>query len=191
MEGEGEPCPKCGQGTLWRSDAAASGPSRAARATRLRLHPPHRPAAAGAAALRGRVPKNGDGHLVARRARRTGNVFYGCSRYPSCDFTTNDEPLGALHDADDGPDRAARRAWLCLRCGAAIPLPDATADPVGRRWPAARPTRPRWHRRAPRRARRPSAAAGLPRTRREAAPASPPARRLDPRASRRRRRDGR
>ena len=28
-------------------------------------------------------PKNGDGHLVARRARRTGNVFWGCSATPS------------------------------------------------------------------------------------------------------------
>ena len=28
-------------------------------------------------------PKNGDGHLVARRARRTGNVFWGAPRTPS------------------------------------------------------------------------------------------------------------
>ena len=48
-------------------------------------------------------PKNKDGHLVPRRARRTGNVFWGCSNYPRCDFTTNHEPLGGLHDADDGP----------------------------------------------------------------------------------------
>ncbi len=64
--------------------------------------------------------------LVARRARRTGNVFWGCSAYPKCDFTTNDEPTGALHDAhDDGKGAVARKGeeGICLTCGAAVPLP--------------------------------------------------------------------
>ena len=46
---------------------------------------------------------------MPRRARRTGNVFWGCSKYPKCDYTTNDEPLGGLHDADDGPIGAQGR----------------------------------------------------------------------------------
>ena len=37
-----------------------------------------------------------------RRARRTGNVFYGCSNYPKCDFTTNHEPVGAVGDEEVG-----------------------------------------------------------------------------------------
>src|SRR5664280_461153 len=30
-----------------------------------------------------------EGHLVTRRARRTGSLFWGCSRYPKCDYTTS------------------------------------------------------------------------------------------------------
>jgi DNA topoisomerase-1 len=62
-------------------------------------------------------PKNKDGILVPRRARRTGNVFWGCSKYPKCDFTTNLEPLGGLHDADDGPLARKGEAAICLICG--------------------------------------------------------------------------
>jgi hypothetical protein len=84
-------------------------------------------------------PKNGDGHLVARRARRTGNVFWGCSAYPKCDFTTNHEPIGALHDLDEGP--VARRAdgsTICLKCGAAVEIPPGI-DPIGAKLPGGPP----------------------------------------------------
>jgi ssDNA-binding Zn-finger/Zn-ribbon topoisomerase 1 len=64
-------------------------------------------------------PKNKDGHLVPRRARRTGNVFWGCSHYPRCDYTTNFEPLGGLHDVDDGPLARKDTAAVCLVCGSA------------------------------------------------------------------------
>ena len=62
-------------------------------------------------------PKNKDGLLVPRRARRTGNVFWGCAKYPKCDFTTNFEPLGGVHDADDGPLARKGEAAICLACG--------------------------------------------------------------------------
>ena len=81
-------------------------------------------------------PKNGDGHLVARRARRTGNVFWGCSNYPRCDFTTNDEPTGAIHDAhSDGKGAVVRRGdtGLCMTCGAEVALP--AGELVGQRLP--------------------------------------------------------
>ncbi|CAN5733410.1 hypothetical protein BH24CHL5_BH24CHL5_04720 [soil metagenome] len=61
--------------------------------------------------------------MTARRALRTGSVFLGCSRYPKCDFTSSREPLGALHDADDGPVAREGEAGICLRCGAQIDLP--------------------------------------------------------------------
>ena len=62
---------------------------------------------------------------MARRARRTGNVFYGCSKYPRCSYTTNFEPVGANHDVDGGPvARKADGSGLCLRCGAPVELPD-------------------------------------------------------------------
>jgi hypothetical protein len=71
-------------------------------------------------------PKNHDGHLVPRRARRTGNVFWGCSNYPKCDYTTNNEPLGGLHDTDEGPIARKGEAAICLVCGSTIEVgPDA------------------------------------------------------------------
>jgi DNA topoisomerase-1 len=87
-----------------------------------------------------RCPTCGQGHLVPRRARRTGNVFWGCSRYPKCDFTTSFEPLGAVHDADDGPvARAADGTPRCLACGAPIELHDGDASAVGQRLPGGEP----------------------------------------------------
>ena len=39
-------------------------------------------------------PKCGEGDLVVKRARRRGgNLFYGCNRYPACDFTVGQRPL--------------------------------------------------------------------------------------------------
>jgi DNA topoisomerase-1 len=73
------------------------------------------------------------GKLATRRARRTGSLFWGCSRYPKCDYTTSHEPLGALHDADEGPvARGAGDAAICLVCGATVEVP-AGEDIVGKR----------------------------------------------------------
>jgi len=74
-----------------------------------------------------------------RRARRTGNVFYGCSRYPRCDFTTNLEPLGAVHDADAGAVALKDESGMCLRCGASVDLPGDRADLPGRTLPGGPP----------------------------------------------------
>jgi DNA topoisomerase-1 len=62
------------------------------------------------------------GHLTTRRARRTGSLFWGCSRYPNCSYTTSHEPVGAVHDVDNGPVGRNGEAALCLVCGAAIGL---------------------------------------------------------------------
>jgi hypothetical protein len=64
---------------------------------------------------------------VPRRARRTGNVFWGCSNYPKCDFTTNFEPLGGVHDADQGPLARKGETAICLKCGSTS---EASADDV-------------------------------------------------------------
>jgi len=72
------------------------------------------------------------GHLVTRRARRTGSLFWGCSRYPTCRFTTSHEPLGAVHDADDGPVGRAGDAAICLVCGAPVNV-SGVDDLVGKR----------------------------------------------------------
>lgn len=37
-------------------------------------------------------PKCGQGEIIERKSRR-GRIFYGCSRYPACDFTLWDKPV--------------------------------------------------------------------------------------------------
>jgi DNA topoisomerase-1 len=39
-----------------------------------------------------KCPKCGVGDLAERKARR-GNVFWGCTNYPKCDFTSNYKPV--------------------------------------------------------------------------------------------------
>ncbi len=144
LEGEGEPCPQCGEGVL-TTKRGRFGPflgcSRYPECGYIKREGPPPP---DQLPFEVTCPKNADGHLVARRARRTGNVFWGCSAYPKCDFTTNDEPTGAIHDADDaahaeGRGAVARRgeAGICLTCGAAIELPDGPL--VGLRLPGGPP----------------------------------------------------
>lgn len=40
-----------------------------------------------------KCPKCGEGTIVERKSKR-GTVFYGCDKYPSCDFTLWNEPTG-------------------------------------------------------------------------------------------------
>ena len=131
--GEGETCPQCGEGTLVGKSGRFGpfvGCSRYPDCNYIRKEGPPPP---DPLPFEVTCPKNRDGHLVARRARRTGNVFYGCSNYPKCDFTTNFEPAGAVHDADEGPvARKADGPGICLICGAEVPLPEGI-DLVGAR----------------------------------------------------------
>ena len=139
LPGTGEPCPKCGEGVLV-SRSGRFGPfvgcSRYPDCDFIQREGPPPPDQLPFEVI---CPKNGDGHLVARRARRTGNVFWGCSAYPKCDFTTNHEPVGATHDADGGPVARRDEGAMCLKCGAAIELPLDGGDLVGRALPGGPP----------------------------------------------------
>jgi DNA topoisomerase I len=115
--GTGEVCPKCGEGTLVGKNGRFGpflGCSRYPDCDYIKKDGPPPPEPLPFEVV---CPKNNDGHLVPRRARRTGNVFWGCSNYPKCDFTTNNEPLGGLHDTDDGPLARKGEVAICLRCG--------------------------------------------------------------------------
>ncbi len=138
LAGVGEPCPQCGEGTLAAKRGRFGsfvGCSRYPDCDYIRRDGPPPPEPLAFEVV---CPKKRDGHLVARRARRTGNVFWGCSKYPACDYTTDHEPCGAVHDADDGPVGRRGDGGLCLRCGAAIELP-APSSSVGLRLPGGPP----------------------------------------------------
>jgi len=124
--GEGEVCPQCGEGTLVGKRGRFGpfvGCSRYPDCTYIRKEGPPPPEPLPFVVT---CPKNNDGQLVPRRARRTGNVFWGCSNYPKCDFTTNFEPVGAIHDADGGPVARHGETGICLHCGADVPLPEGS-----------------------------------------------------------------
>jgi DNA topoisomerase I len=132
MPGEGETCPQCGEGTLVGKNGRYGpfvGCSRYPDCNYIRKEGPPPPDQLPFEVV---CPKNGDGTLVARRARRTGNVFWGCSNYPKCDYTTNFEPVGAVHDADEGPVARKGESGICLKCGADVPLAEGE-DLIGAR----------------------------------------------------------
>lgn len=140
MDGDGEACPTCGEGVLATKRGrfgAFVGCSRYPDCTYIKKDGPPPPDQLPFEVL---CPKNGDGKLVARRVRRTGNVFWGCAKYPKCDYTVNFEPIGATHDAhEDGKGPVARKgeSGLCLACGADVPLPEG--ELVGLRLPGGPP----------------------------------------------------
>ena len=136
--GTGETCPECGTGTLVGKNGRFGpfvGCDRYPDCGYIKREGPEPPPPLPFEVV---CPKNADGKLVPRRARRTGNVFWGCSNYPKCDYTTNHEPIGALHDTDDGPVAKRGEAFMCLKCGAAIEVPD-DAPPVGLKLPGGPP----------------------------------------------------
>jgi DNA topoisomerase-1 len=138
QEGTGETCPKCGVGTLVGKRGRFGpflGCSRYPDCDHIKREGPAPP---DPLPFEVACPKNGDGHLVPRRARRTGNVFWGCSNYPRCDYTTNHEPLGGAHDADDGPLGRKGEAAICLRCGSTSEVPPDEVAP-GERYPGGPP----------------------------------------------------
>ena len=76
LEGDGEACPQCGEGILTTKRGrfgAFVGCSRYPACTYIRRDGPPPPDPLPFEVM---CPKNGDGPLVARRARRTGNVFW-------------------------------------------------------------------------------------------------------------------
>jgi ssDNA-binding Zn-finger/Zn-ribbon topoisomerase 1 len=136
--GEGETCPECGIGTLVGKRGKFGpfvGCDRYPDCGYIKREGPEPPPQLPFEVV---CPKNADGKLMSRRARRTGNVFWGCSNYPKCDYTTNHEPIGAFHDTDDGPVARFGEGFRCLKDGAPIELP-AEGSPIGLKLPGGPP----------------------------------------------------
>ena len=126
VEGVGEVCPECGQGTL----VAQARPLRAFRRllalSRLQVHPQDRPAAA-RAARHSRSPAPSAARATWSRGARAGRAASsGAARaIRSATSPRRASRLGALHDADDGPvAREGESGAICLKCGAPIELPE-------------------------------------------------------------------
>ncbi len=73
-------------------------------------------------------PKCGKGHIVERRSKK-GRLFYGCDRYPECDYVSWDKPV-AKPCPDCGGLMVEKRSrgnvqWHCTACGHSETAPDA------------------------------------------------------------------
>jgi len=70
-----------------------------------------------------KCPKCGIGDLAEKRARRGGRKFYGCSRYPECDFTAWNRPVAetCAHCGNVGLEVKETKTKgtfkKCLKCG--------------------------------------------------------------------------
>ncbi|MBF6604232.1 MAG: type I DNA topoisomerase [Chloroflexi bacterium] len=187
LPGVGQACPECGAehgGTLVAKHGrfgAFVGCDRYPDCRYIHKDGPPPPAPLGFEVV---CPTCSTGQLVTRRARRTGTLFWGCSRYPKCDFTTSREPLGGLHDSDGGPlARDGDDGVICLACGARVDAPATTIVPGARL--AGGPPDPAALVRSARRSRGATDARGTGRGRGGAGAAHGPARRPGRRPTRR------
>lgn len=73
-------------------------------------------------------PKCHQGEIVERRTRK-GRVFYGCSRYPECDFTSWKKPLGIPCPECQGTLVAINKNKAqCLDCQKIFNIKDLESD---------------------------------------------------------------
>jgi len=73
-------------------------------------------------------PKCGKGHIVERRSKK-GRLFYGCDRYPECDFVSWDKPVPKPCPSCGGlmvEKRAKGNVnWHCTQCAHSEAAPEA------------------------------------------------------------------
>ncbi|MBN1423865.1 type I DNA topoisomerase [Candidatus Fermentibacteria bacterium] len=70
-------------------------------------------------------PKEGCTGEISSKRSKGGKRFYGCSRYPQCDFVTWAEPVAVLCPHCGAPAagkrvRGSKESLKCLRCGKAV-----------------------------------------------------------------------
>src|SRR5437879_2084690 len=83
-----------------------------------------------------KCPKCGVGDLAERRTRK-GRNFFGCLRYPDCDYSTWNRPVPVACPScgfvgmEEKQTKAAGATRKCLKCGHEITLEEVTpAEPV-------------------------------------------------------------
>ena len=65
-----------------------------------------------------KCPKCEAGEIVKRRTRR-GRIFFGCTKYPDCDWSSWDTPVGAACPACSSEvalQKSSKRKGEYLRC---------------------------------------------------------------------------
>ncbi len=73
-------------------------------------------------------PTCGEGEVVERRSRK-GRLFYGCARYPECDFTSWKKPLATPCPNCQGTLVVANKHMAqCLKCENQYPLDDVQPE---------------------------------------------------------------
>jgi DNA topoisomerase-1 len=81
-------------------------------------------------------PKCGEGDLAERRTKR-GRSFFGCSRYPACDFSTWYRPVPVacptceFVGAETRSTKARGEYRRCLKCGAEFAVDEGAAATAG------------------------------------------------------------
>lgn len=73
-------------------------------------------------------PKCGKGHIVERRSKK-GRMFYGCDRYPECDYVSWDKPV-AKRCPECGGLMVEKRSkagvkWNCTQCSHSENAPES------------------------------------------------------------------
>ncbi len=82
-----------------------------------------------------KCPKCGTGDLTEKRSKR-GRTFFGCNRYPQCDFSVWNRPVPAVCPscgnvgAEAKQTKARGEYRKCLKCGTEFPAESGSQEPA-------------------------------------------------------------
>ncbi len=124
IEYVGRPCPECGEGQLRVRYGRYGKFIACSNFPRCRHTEPW------LEKIGVKCPRCGDGDIVEKRTRKR-RIFYGCSAWPTCEFTSWKRPLPAPCPACGGLLVIARKdVATCLACGKEVALESLETTPV-------------------------------------------------------------
>jgi DNA topoisomerase-1 len=131
LELTGDDCEKCGRPMVWRYSKygkfqGCSGFPKCRNA----IFPKREEVSTGV-----NCPKCALGTLVEKRNTRRRTIFYGCNRYPDCDFISNDKPVTEPCKLCSAMVVITKAGLKCTGCGNVIPIEQAERE-AGQRQPA-------------------------------------------------------